>query len=214
MATEWYCAKDGQQTGPMELAQLQRMLGSGHLSAGDLVWNASMPNWLPAAEVPELRSAGGHLADPIPVIQPSPQTFINYQGQSMESVAATARALDMLRETRPWVRFVSVLMFVAVGLMILSGLVLLVIAPPVGCVALVVYGIASLFQIFPGIYLGRYATKISEVLQYRRPQDLEAALEAQKSFWKFVGIVLAVILGIYALLFLLLIVAGGFAAFR
>jgi len=50
--TDWYYAKNGQQSGPVSLVRLQEMARSGELDAErDLVWNASLPEWTPAGKV-------------------------------------------------------------------------------------------------------------------------------------------------------------------
>lgn len=53
--TQWYYAKGGQQHGPVPAEELMALLRSGGLDpAKDLVWNPSMPDWLPASQVLEL----------------------------------------------------------------------------------------------------------------------------------------------------------------
>lgn len=51
---EWFYAQNNQQQGPVALAGLQDLLRTGQLQPTDLVWRAGMPNWVPAAEVPEV----------------------------------------------------------------------------------------------------------------------------------------------------------------
>lgn len=52
---QWYYAKGGQQHGPVPAEELTALLRSGGLDpAKDLVWNPSLPDWLPASQVPEL----------------------------------------------------------------------------------------------------------------------------------------------------------------
>jgi len=65
----------------------------------------------------------------------------------------------------------------------------------------------ALFYIVPALYLFRYAANIARLRNSGRADDLENALQAQKSFWKFVGIVAAIVVGIYAaiMLFALLV---------
>src|SRR5689334_7876144 len=50
----WYYAQQNRQLGPIPLEQLRRMLSAGHLQSQDLVWNAGMPSWVPAASVAQL----------------------------------------------------------------------------------------------------------------------------------------------------------------
>ena len=57
--TQWYYAKDGKQYGPMGLEDLRSLIASGAINpATDLVWNQGMPNWLVAAQVPEIAGDG------------------------------------------------------------------------------------------------------------------------------------------------------------
>ena len=49
---DWFYARGGQQSGPVTLEQLSELARGGGLDAQrDLVWNASMPNWVPAGQV-------------------------------------------------------------------------------------------------------------------------------------------------------------------
>jgi len=63
-------------------------------------------------------------------------------------------------------------------------------------IGLIYVPLAALY-IMPAIYLSRYATGIKRVVPARQPDDLEATLQAQKSFWKFIGIMTAVIISLY-----------------
>jgi len=50
----WFYARGGQQQGPFPIQSLRDMAARGQLTAGDLVWRQGMPQWLPAAQAPEL----------------------------------------------------------------------------------------------------------------------------------------------------------------
>jgi len=50
----WYYAKGQTRFGPVSGQQLKELAGSGHLQPGDLVWQAGMPQWAPAGNVPGL----------------------------------------------------------------------------------------------------------------------------------------------------------------
>ena len=70
---DWYYARNNQQQGPVALSALQDMARSGQLQAGDLVWRDGMPNWVPAAQVPELfapQPAPAYAPPPVGVPQP------------------------------------------------------------------------------------------------------------------------------------------------
>lgn len=69
----WYYAQNGQQRGPVELTDLQGLLTSGQLTGQDLVWTEGMPQWQPAASVPEVMPpAAAPAPQPVPLpAQPS-----------------------------------------------------------------------------------------------------------------------------------------------
>ena len=46
----WYYVKAGQQTGPVDEAQLDALRSSGQIEAETLVWREGMANWQPYRE--------------------------------------------------------------------------------------------------------------------------------------------------------------------
>ena len=118
-----------------------------------------------------------------------------------------------LEKTRPWVRLMSVLAFIAVGLMALVGLfggiASVATADPTMIILLIVYPLCALLYLFPAIYLWRYADRINDFVRDRSTGSLQSALDAQRSFWKFAGImvIISFVLGI-----IMAVVMGMFAA--
>lgn len=127
-------------------------------------------------------------------------------------------------QMKPWVRFISVLMFIACGFMILAGLGVMLIGTLAGAVAretpgglglgLVgggllggVYLLASALYFVPAFFLHRTANAVKRMQAGDQTNGLEGVLKNQKSFWRFVGIltlifiicmVLALVLGVGA----------------
>ena len=142
----------------------------------------------------------------------------------MSSVAGgegvSAVALDHLRNTKPWVRLLSVLGFIGSAFMVIAGLVFMVGAGALGEQfkgALGVgmgaaYLLLALLYIYPSLCLWRYATSIQALLSTRRSVDLDTALGQQKSFWRFVGILTAALLVLYVVIIIIAIVAGAMGA--
>jgi hypothetical protein len=75
-----------------------------------------------------------------------------------------------------------------------------------GAGLLAVGPLIALFFIFPSLYLVRYANRIRDFVTHGQQSQLEAALEAQRSFWKFIGIVTLVYLVLIGLALLILMV--------
>jgi hypothetical protein len=128
--------------------------------------------------------------------------------------------VELLRKTKPWVRFLSVLGFIGLALALLAGLASLVMAAAAGSIAgpqvIPVIGIfvMSLLQFPALLFLGRYAGRIKNLVTSGHPQDLEDAIAAQKSFWKYVGILTIVIIILYIVALVGALVFAGAAMFR
>jgi hypothetical protein len=228
MASQWYYAQGGQQRGPVSQEELNGLVRSGGLRPDDMVWNESLPNWVPARQVLQFQQAGGGGggaggSPAAAVVLPGASTYqppqqqqyqaspsvLGYQGPSGEGV--TQRSLEMLQATKPWVRLFSVLLFIGASMGILFGLGLMFAGAMVfgraaawlGMVAGIIVIAFSMLYFMPALFLGRYASRIGDAVGTRRSHDLEAALEAQKSFWKFIGIVTTVYLCLNVGMFLL-----------
>ncbi|MCL2779706.1 MAG: DUF5362 family protein [Polyangiaceae bacterium] len=117
--------------------------------------------------------------------------------------------MQLLLQTRPWVRFLSVLAFIASAFMLLAGVLGLVggLAGMAAVNAMGHKGVPSGFAflsllyipfaflaIYPGMKLWAYGSAISRLALSRSPQDLEAAIGHQKSYWKFAGIMAIVVI--------------------
>lgn len=50
---QWFYAKAGQQIGPITPSILSQLISTAQLAPTDLIWRAGMPNWQPAASIPE-----------------------------------------------------------------------------------------------------------------------------------------------------------------
>jgi hypothetical protein len=135
-------------------------------------------------------------------------------------VVLTENARIYLDQTRPWARFIAILIFISVGMMVLASLALIFMgivggsAPafmgaPSGMnpIMLVFPGLLylaiSALYIAPGIFLSRFATGIKDLQD--NPQDfaLEDLLKHQKSFWRYIGILslIAVVLMVVIIVF-------------
>ena len=146
------------------------------------------------------------------------------------TASLTPLAQQYLDQTRPWVRFMAILIFVSVGLMALVGISMLLVAVlggframgdggpgPLGSAAgfgvmALVYVLLALVYVAPGLYLSRYATAIKRLNANSTAASLEDALKHQKSFWRFVGILSAIGIAVAVVVVVLGIVAGVIAA--
>lgn len=141
------------------------------------------------------------------------------------SAAISQGVLAQLAGTKGWVRFMSVLMFVGAGFMLLVGLIMLVAggsiaanaktgALPAGMMTglAIVYALLSLIYIYPALKLWKYASYIGSLLISGSMMDLESALNQQRAFWKFLGIMVIALFAIYVVAIIAMLALGGFAA--
>jgi len=148
---------------------------------------------------------------------PAEQPSAGGAGSGGAGVATlTPQARLYLDQTRPWVRFMSIVTFVCAGLMAVLAFVMLVLgvagglaggdrggfgplggAIGGGLLALLYLSLACVY-IAPGLFLSRYAGAIKRLQTTCSAAVLEDALKHQKSFWRFIGIltIIGIIVGV------------------
>ena len=116
----------------------------------------------------------------------------------------TPLMIEHLRATKPWVRFMSIILFISVALIFLVAVVILLVPMGMGgggvsaLIAIVYLAMGALY-IVPAYFLHQYASSIRSLEQGGGDVAMEEALGNQKSFWRFVGITTLVMICIYAI---------------
>src|SRR5688572_9582796 len=134
MQENWYYATaDNRQLGPVSRADLLHAYRGGSVQPTQLVWREGMSEWKPARDVlgeptaaaatatAPATAAAAAMAAPVAVMPPYGAGTLSYSMPQIEPLVVTARAMDMLRQTRPWVRFISVLIWITAILMLAVG---------------------------------------------------------------------------------------------
>ena len=141
---------------------------------------------------------------------PATSAPISYSPPATSSAPARAAwtsepVIESLRQTRPWVLFFSILGFLCSALMFVMFLFALGEAArlaskpiPFDDVEMVIRGITvgllGVLYVYPSLYLWRFARSIRVLTETHQLADLEAALRVQKTFWKFCGIAVSLVL--------------------
>lgn len=116
----------------------------------------------------------------------------------------TEGIFQSMKQTRPWVRLISILLFIgaALGLLgsvapLLAGMPEVPGAPPYMLIVLF-QALFCLFYLIPAWFLFKYGSAIGSLINGGGLVELESALVSQKSFWKFSGIMalIGIVLGI------------------
>lgn len=150
----------------------------------------------------------------------NPYQASSHSAYPASSGIVTRAVIDALAATRPWVRLCSVLGFIGSGFMILAALAIMAggafgamstrdAAPFAGFPIIIgfIYLLMSLFYLIPSIKLWQYGSAIVRLMSSNAVADLEAALDQQRGFWKFVGIMVLIFIGLMVLAFV-----GSFVA--
>lgn len=126
--------------------------------------------------------------------------------RSNEENGISPRIKEYLIETTKWAKFLAIVGFIGVGLMVLASLFLIAAGammpiqggPPLAILA-VVYLILATLMFFPTLYLLNFSIKMRKGLDDSENSDVEKGFENLKSYFKFVGIFTIVILSFYVL---------------
>lgn len=139
------------------------------------------------------------------------QTTLDSDMNTALELTTTSKAF--LYEATKWARFIAIVGFVFIGLIVLIALVmaLALSAMPLpglgvsgGFIALF-YMILAAVYFFPVLYLFRFGTKTQDALERMDSIELENGIKNLKANFKFVGIMLIVSIVLYILIIILAI---------
>lgn len=135
--------------------------------------------------------------------------------------------LDQLQRTRGWVLFMSVLLWIGAAFLIFGGLAMIglgVFAGAAGAmgeelaqgiaamggmaVIGVVYAVMAFFYVYPALKLGKYAARIRDLSKAPSERALVEALNEQRAFWKYVGVMTLLMIVLYLVFIAVMIVIG------
>lgn len=127
---------------------------------------------------------------------------------------------NALFQTAKWARFIAIVGFVMLGLLVMVGLfagsLLSLAGSQIGSGSAVpaatfsfLYIAMALLYFFPLLYLYRFGTKMKEALVNNNQEKLNDSLLNIKSCFKFLGIMTIVLLAVYALIFVGVIILGA-----
>lgn len=142
----------------------------------------------------------------------------------MEKPNLSDSAMFYLAEARRWAKFISIIGFIGIGMMVLAGLfmgfmmdAITAMSPqpmpfPSG-VFTTFYIILALVYFFPVYYLYKFSEEMKNALDLGREENLTGAFRWLKSHYKFIGILIIILLAFSILAFFAAILAGIFGFF-
>lgn len=120
-----------------------------------------------------------------------------------------------LNETRKWASFIAIVGFIITGFMAIAalfmgsimGMAFAQTGMPSGLITGIYIAMSAIY-FFPCFYLYKFSSSMKGAIQFKDSKQLEVAFENLKSFFKFIGIFLIIVLGLYALMLLFGLAAG------
>jgi hypothetical protein len=192
---DWFYSTNGQETGPVEFSVLRTLAATGKIRSSDLVWSQGMASWVLADQVSGLMPQ----ATPVAAV-PVAVGVVSATSEQRMSPALCQAAIS----ARPWVLFIATVLFVLSALSVVGGFLLISLGargkiPVETATGLfnVVYGV---LYFIGGMLLISYSRQLGMLAYSREGAHLEAALNALRSFWVFVSIVLIVFLAFVAVI--------------
>ena len=137
----------------------------------------------------------------------------------------TSAAVGFLQESAKWSKFMAIIGFIGIGLMVLVSLFMAIGFSAIGASTIpelpfsmsafsIIYVLFAAIYFFPVYYLYQYATKTSAALHSRSKQLLTDGLENLKSHHKFLGIFTLILVSLYGFIFVFAILGGILSSFR
>ena len=127
----------------------------------------------------------------------------------LEELKLTSAAKRFLSETASWGKFIAILGFVGIGIMVLFAVFAGSIFDSLpqaqtmpfdfGFAMSGVYLVLALLYVFPALYLFQFSTKMKKALQNKDDEVLATAFEKLKSHYKFIGVFSIIMISLYVL---------------
>ena len=146
----------------------------------------------------------------------------NLHVENGENLVIDWRSKEFLKETAKWTKFLAILGFVGIGLMVLGSLVMLF-APsslmsngdfPFGgkIFMMLLYLAFAVLYYFPISYLYQFSENTKKAIENNDNNAIRDAFEFLKSHYKFMGILTIILLAFYAIIIFIGLIGAGAAS--
>ena len=137
--------------------------------------------------------------------------MINNPITQLEQLTITNAAKNFLKETAKWTKFLAIIGFILIGLMLiiaafsttifnLLGTMQPGMPANLGLTMAVTYLVLAIIYLLPVYYLLQFSMKLKKALSTKNDETLAKAFEMLKSHYKFIGVFTIITLSLYALL--------------
>ena len=136
----------------------------------------------------------------------------------LEQLTITTASKSFLKETAKWAKFLSIIGFILIGLILIFAIFATTIfdmaakmqpgiPDGLGLTMSITYLVLAIIYFFPVYYLLQFSIKMKKALSTKSDETLTKAFEMLKSHYKFIGVFTIITLSLYVLL--IVVVAMG-----
>ncbi|WP_237588861.1 hypothetical protein [Polaribacter sargassicola] len=137
--------------------------------------------------------------------------MINNPITQLEQLTLTSASKSFLKETAKWAKFLAVLGFIFIGLMVVFAIFSTTIfdlaskmqegvPANLGLIMTAVYLVLAFIYFFPVYYLLQFSNKMKKALLSKDDEILAKAFQMLKSHYKFIGVFTIITISLYILL--------------
>lgn len=107
--------------------------------------------------------------------------------------------VESMRGSRGWIMFIAILTVIGAGFLVLGGLGVMVAADKMGLPSFfgVVYVFMAAVYVLPAVFMLRFAGAIKQLTETRSMDSLDQACARSRDFWRLIGIMTLVVMGLY-----------------
>ena len=137
----------------------------------------------------------------------------------LEQLTITNASKNFLKETAKWAKFLSIIGFILIAIMLvfaffattifeLAGKMQPGMPESLGLTMTVTYLVLAIIYFFPVYYLLQFSNKMKTALSTKNDETLAKAFEMLKSHYKFIGVFTIITMSLYALLIVAAVFGG------
>jgi hypothetical protein len=127
----------------------------------------------------------------------------------LEQLTLTSSAKRFLKETAKWCKFLSILGFVGIGLMLIFsiftgtmiGILQNTVSQPLpkglAITSSITYLLIAIIYFFPMYYLFQFSNRMNKALLMKNDETFEKAFEMLKSHYKYIGVLTIITMSLY-----------------
>jgi len=203
---QYTVSRNNEQFGPYGFEELKQYVNEGKVLNEDLVFDGA--NWVQVGQILGFPKPSLNVPLVAPRnMAPSPQQINQQQAVNFMPLLAP------MFSSQGWIRFLSVLGFIASGVYVIAAIFSLIgaIGDGIGLVIVFIINlIAGFIFFYPSYLLWCYANTIIQLRSGFQLGALKNAIELQARFWKFKGILALLSIIIIIVIFILILMGVNF----